>query len=69
MKVPEIPSFSQDDEWWNRVVLEAIIELENAFVKYKQMTSSLKAKSPMRKHPASRKGGNDMPCFKLIDDN
>jgi len=30
----EIPSFSQDDEWWNRAaVLEAIIELENAFVR------------------------------------
>ena len=29
----EIPSFSQDDEWWNKaVVLEAIIELGNAFI-------------------------------------
>ena len=32
----EIPSFSQDDECWNRnAVLEAIIELENAFIKHK----------------------------------
>ena len=31
---PEIPPFTQDDEWWNRVVvLEAITELDNAFVK------------------------------------
>ena len=41
----EIPSFSQDDEWWNRAsVLEAIIELENAFVR-KQQTSSTNSKS------------------------
>ena len=41
----EIPSFSQDDEWWNRAaVLEAIIELENAFVR-QQYTSSTNSKA------------------------
>jgi len=30
----ETPSFSQDDEWWNRAsILGAIIELENAFAR------------------------------------
>ena len=46
-KTPEIPPFSQDDEWWNKTVApEAVTELENVVVKHKQMTSSLKAISP-----------------------
>ena len=37
----EIPSFSQDDEWWNRAaVLEAITELENAFVRQQQTSKA-----------------------------
>ena len=36
----EIPSFIQDDEWRNRaIVLEAIIELDNAFVRQQQTTT------------------------------
>jgi len=41
----KIPSFSHDDELWNRaVVLEAIIELQNAFVR-QQQTSNTNSKA------------------------
>ena len=60
----KIPSFSQDDEWWSRAsVLEAITELENAFVKQQQVSST------NSKASASRQGDNDIPSFKIIDDS
>ena len=45
VKTPYIPHLNEDDEWCNgATVLESISGLENAFIKHKQMSSSLKPK-------------------------